>query len=193
MLKDWSDHGRLDPRRVGAFGFSSGGFTVLAAAGGELDGTRIRPHCRDYPTHYDCQLTAARAAARRRLKFTGWVHDDADQGRGLGRPGPGLRLQGRDAEGPAPVPSSCGGPRTTRSCPIPFHATAVRASLPKAPTITSSPGARHFDFLTPCNDYTRKNLAFLCNSDPSFDRAAFHEDFNAKVVAFFEANLPPHP
>ena len=37
MLGAWSDHERLDANRVGAFGFSAGGFTVLAAAGGEPD------------------------------------------------------------------------------------------------------------------------------------------------------------
>ncbi len=37
MLGEWRDHGRVDSNRVGAFGFSAGGFTVLAAAGGEPD------------------------------------------------------------------------------------------------------------------------------------------------------------
>src|SRR6202012_3749809 len=34
MLDEWRWHGRLDAARVGAFGFSNGGFTVLVAAGG---------------------------------------------------------------------------------------------------------------------------------------------------------------
>ena len=72
--------------------------------------------------------------------------------------------------------------------PDPNHASAVRASLPNADYHVVAK-ARHFDFLTPSNDYTRKNLAFLCNSDPTFDRAAFHRDFNASVTAFFKANL----
>ena len=36
MLAEWSRHGSLDAARVGAFGFSNGGFTVLVAAGGAL-------------------------------------------------------------------------------------------------------------------------------------------------------------
>jgi len=37
MISAWPEAGRIDPARIGAFGFSSGGFTVLAAAGGTPD------------------------------------------------------------------------------------------------------------------------------------------------------------
>jgi predicted dienelactone hydrolase len=33
LLNDWQGHDRIDPQRVGAFGFSAGGFTVLTAVG----------------------------------------------------------------------------------------------------------------------------------------------------------------
>ncbi len=35
MLGQWDAKAGVDPGRIGAFGFSSGGFTVLAAAGGD--------------------------------------------------------------------------------------------------------------------------------------------------------------
>jgi predicted dienelactone hydrolase len=189
MLKDWSDHGRLAPDRVGAFGFSSGGFTVLAAAGGELDGTRIQPHCRDNPTHYDCQLMLR--APLPRGGFTGWVHDDRIKAVVSAAPALGYAFKAETLTG-LRQPVQLWRAEDDEILPDPFHASAVRASLPNADYHVVAK-ARHFDFLTPCTDYTRKNLAFLCNSDPSFDRAAFHGDFNKAVVAFFEANLPPHP
>ena len=34
LLDQWPERARLDPEQIGAFGFSNGGFTVLAAAGG---------------------------------------------------------------------------------------------------------------------------------------------------------------
>jgi predicted dienelactone hydrolase len=37
MLTEWHSDGRIDVRRVGAFGFSDGGFTSLVAAGGVPD------------------------------------------------------------------------------------------------------------------------------------------------------------
>ena len=32
MLKNWQGHDRINPERIGTFGFSAGGFTVLTAA-----------------------------------------------------------------------------------------------------------------------------------------------------------------
>ena len=189
MLKDWSDHGRLDPERVGAFGFSSGGFTVLAAAGGELDASRIAPHCHDHPTHYDCQLMLR--APPPTAGFTGWVHDHRIKAVVAAAPALGYAFKEETLKGlRQPVQLWRAG--DDEILPDPFHASAVRASLPNA-DYHVVPKARHFDFLTPCNDYARKNLAFLCNSDPSFDRAAFHRDFNKAVVEFFEAKLAAHP
>lgn len=75
MLKDWSDHARLDAGRVGAFGFSSGGFTVLAAAGGEpRPATTFPGHCLRHPDNYDCKLTAKQPLPAHVLTAT-WVHD----------------------------------------------------------------------------------------------------------------------
>jgi predicted dienelactone hydrolase len=189
MLKDWSDHGRLDPDRVGAFGFSSGGFTVLAAAGGELDVTRIQPHCRDNPTHYDCQLMMR--APPPTTAFAGWVHDDRIKAVVSAAPALGYAFKPETLRG-LRQPVQLWRAEDDEILPDPFHASAVRASLPKADYHVVAK-ARHFDFLTPCDDYTRKTLAFLCNSDPGFDRAAFHRDFNASVTAFFEANLAVRP
>src|SRR5580698_10743893 len=41
MLADWGEHTQIDAERVGVFGFSAGGFTALAAAGGTADLTLV--------------------------------------------------------------------------------------------------------------------------------------------------------
>ncbi len=64
----------IDPRRVGAFGFSSGGFTVLAAAGGKPDLSRVLNHCRAHPDFFDCKLTASRPLPISAL-LPSWTHD----------------------------------------------------------------------------------------------------------------------
>jgi predicted dienelactone hydrolase len=46
MLDEWPQHDRLDGARVGAFGFSNGGFTVLVAAGGSRTLARPPPIAR---------------------------------------------------------------------------------------------------------------------------------------------------
>jgi hypothetical protein len=84
MLGAWRDHGRLDANRVGAFGFSAGGLTVLVAAGGEPDFRTLPDHCKAHPAFEDCPDAAG---YRYRLDPR-----PADQGGGLrARPRPCLR------------------------------------------------------------------------------------------------------
>ena len=71
--------------------------------------------------------------------------------------------------------------------PAPDYADAVRQALPQPPEFHAVPNARHFDFLAPCVDV---NLApHICKSRAGFDRAAFHDAFNAEVVRFFSQSL----
>ena len=76
MLTAWEGRGGIDAKQIGAFGYSAGGFTMLAAAGGEPDMTRVVEHCRSHPDYFDCRLVAktpstgsppcqSRASARR--------------------------------------------------------------------------------------------------------------------------------
>ncbi|MDO9710063.1 alpha/beta hydrolase family protein [Paracraurococcus lichenis] len=60
LLAEWPEHGRLDPSRLGAFGYSAGGFTVLAAAGGAPDFSRARLHCMTQPADVSCRLARPR-------------------------------------------------------------------------------------------------------------------------------------
>lgn len=73
MLGQWEGKTGIDSDRIGAFGFSAGGFTVLAAAGGNPDLTRMVNHCRANPAFYDCRLVGrdpgAMEAAKPRPAF----------------------------------------------------------------------------------------------------------------------------
>lgn len=55
MLDEWRWHRRLNAARIGAFGFSNGGFTVLVAAGGIPDLSEIAPYCDAHPDHDLCE------------------------------------------------------------------------------------------------------------------------------------------
>jgi len=192
MLADWAQHARLDPKRVGAFGFSSGGFTVLAAAGGESDLSRIGPHCRDYPSHYDCQLVL-RSPPPTNAYTAPWIHDARIRAVVSAAPALGYTFKA-ESLGALTQPVQLWRAGDDEILPDPFHASAVLRALPASVDYHLVPKARHFDFLTPCDDYARKNMPALCNSAPDFDRAAFHHTFNAAVATFFIANLPlTHP
>jgi predicted dienelactone hydrolase len=52
------------------------------------------------------------------------------------------------------------------------------------------PNAGHFAFLSPCPPTLAKDtLTELCADAPGFDRAAFHNRFNAAVLGFFRGQL----
>ncbi len=63
MAARWSP-GTVDAARIGAFGFSTGGFTVLAAAGGVPDLSLIGPHCAANPGLDACRLLATARPGR---------------------------------------------------------------------------------------------------------------------------------
>jgi predicted dienelactone hydrolase len=51
------------------------------------------------------------------------------------------------------------------------------------------PKAGHFAFLAPCSQSMATLVPDICKDPPDFDRAAFHREFNATVVAFFKQKL----
>ncbi len=70
------------------------------------------------------------------------------------------------------------------------NAAVVRSLLPTAPEFHSVPNAAHLSFLTPCSMLASLMLPKVVCSDPAgFDRAAFHREFNAEVITFFDRKL----
>lgn len=186
MLQAWDGHAALDPDRVGAFGFSSGGFTVLAAAGGEPDLSRMTEHCAEHPGFYDCRLVAA--ASQPPSLPSRWVHDRRIKAVVAAAPALGFTF---DSKGLAGVrqPVQLWRAGQDQILPSPFYAEAVRGALPQPPEYHVVEGARHFDFLAPCGERLAAAAPEICAPTPGFDRAAFHETFNREVVRFFKSQL----
>jgi predicted dienelactone hydrolase len=186
MQGTWRDHGRLDPQRVGAFGFSAGGFTVLAAAGGVPDLTAMREHCRAHPTFEDCRIVA-----ESKTVLGGpvtWVHDDRIRAVVSAAPALGFAF-GKPGLAMVHVPVQLWRAADDRVLPNPFYAEAVRGDLPVPPDYHVVSLAGHYDFLAPCSQQLAQAVPAICASAPAFDRAAFHAVFNRDVVAFFNKAL----
>lgn len=179
--------GAVGAGRIGAFGFSAGGFTVLVAAGSMPDFTQVGPHCTAHPDFFDCRLigTAAQAMAPE-----------------LSRPAiaPRALVVAAPALGFAFVPGSLGGVTmpvqlwqagADEILPAPFYVEPVRAALPRSPEFHRVEAAGHFDFLAPCNESLARAAPMICTSAPGFDRAAFHARLNAEVVRFLTEALRP--
>lgn len=186
MLSDWSGRAAIDGSRVGAFGFSAGGFTVLTAAGGVPDLALVAPHCAANPRFFDCGLVAANPGAVG-LAQGAWVHDDRIKAVVAAAPALGFAF-GRAGLSEVRMPVQLWKAGDDRILPAPFYADAVHDALPGAEFHVEA-GAGHFDFLKPCPEALAKAVPVICTSAPGFDRAAFHARFNVAVVGFFVRTL----
>jgi len=191
MLNEWSNHGHLDPARVGAFGFSNGGFTVLVAVGGVPDLSKTRPYCEANPDHDLCSaLTHAAVDTDLGVDVPAgaWIPDPRVKAAVVVAPAFAYAFTPaglRDVR--APIQLWRAG--DDQHQPHPFYEEAVRAALPRAPEYHVVANAGHYDFLAPCSPRLSRMAPGICTSLPGFDRAAFHERFNAEVLRFFQAKL----
>ncbi len=192
MLDTWHGHERLDGTRIGAFGFSNGGFTVLVAAGGVPDLSTIAPFCE---VHAGQDLCEALRHAGVDLRFAAdvparaWVHDPRIRAAVVAAPSFGFAF-GRAGLCGVSVPVQLWSAADDRHQPHPYYDEPVRDDLPRAPDYHLVADAGHYDFLPPCDARLSRMRPALCNSLPGFDRAAFHDRFNADVVRFFRTMLP---
>ena len=177
----------IDPDKIGAFGFSSGGFTVLAVAGGEPRLERMRAHCKAHPDNYDCKLTADHAPPTN-IFDAAWVHDPRIKAVVSAAPALGFAF-GKDGLKGITAPLQLWKAADDQILPGDEYAEAVHRDFSRPHEYHVVPGAGHFDFLTPCDTTPPGATQPICQSAPGFDRRAFHQDFNAQVTRFFTEQL----
>jgi len=184
MLTAWSGHAKLDPERIGVFGFSRGGYTGLVAVGGVPDFRLAGEFCRKVPTDPLCGWPSTSAPTKRTAPS--YTHD--------------ARIKAAVIAAPLGIVFSSEG-MTRVTVPIQLwqaenddvathHNTkAVREALPVAPEYHVIPNAGHFAILAPCSKRQAQAVPKLCNDADGFDRVAFHQKFNARIVKFFDKHL----
>lgn len=171
-----------DPARIGAAGFSAGGYTVLVLAGAHPDFGLLRQYCRAYPrdpefcTGWKVERTrpdlVARADPRIRAVFAmapvGIYFDRASLA--------GVR-----------VPVSIVAGASDPVLPLAANAARIRDELPRPPDFDLVPGAGHYVFLAPCTAALRRQAPVICNDPPGVNRAALHAALIARAARFFAA------
>jgi len=175
----------IDRERIGLFGFSRGGYTGLAVIGANPDWAIAAPLCRqsttrvceqirgkEFPTQpvtHDPRIKAAVIADPLGVFFT------ADSFASVGIP---VQLWASEHGGDGVLPHSVDivdrGLRSTHE----YHVVS---------------NAVHFSFLAPCSPALAKAVPQICTDATGFDRVAFHRQFNADVLAFFQRQLAKGP
>ncbi len=179
MTAQWPQRGSLNPQAIGFFGFSRGGYTGLVAVGAVPDfriGAGLCAHV-DLPLCQEARSKDLPTPPARDARIKAAVIADPLSlfaASGLASVGVPIQLWS----------SELGGDGVT------LHSVkAVRAALPALAEYHMAEGAGHFAYLAPCSAEQTRAIPAICQDKPGFDRVAFHTHFNAKVLAFFRANL----
>ncbi|WP_246664920.1 alpha/beta fold hydrolase [Neorhizobium sp. P12A] len=186
MLTDFRDSARIDPQRIGFYGFSQGGYTGLVLAGANPDFSKLPSRCAD-PKAVGCPQTSQARPPRPSPILQTLTHDHRIRAMVVAEP-LSIVFQTTDSVKDVTVPlqvwgSELGGGGGASPEDV---ATLIHV-LPKKPDFRIVPKAVHMSFLTMCPKIDTSSQA--CIDAPGFDRAAFHRTFNAEVVAFFQRNL----
>ncbi len=188
MLGTWQGRDRIDPQRVGAFGFSAGGFTVLTAIGARPDLRTIATHCRESP-EFACDLLRQANSPLLRPETSSvagaFLPDARIKAAVIAAPGLAFTFA-PDGLSNVRVPVQLWSADQDANVPYASNARLVREALGPRAEFHSVPGAGHFSFLAPCGLLRPPGV---CADPGNFDRKAFHASMNASVVAFFDAQL----
>jgi predicted dienelactone hydrolase len=189
MLSSWPRRDRLDPARIGIFGFSAGGFTALVAIGGVPDLSRTPSYCAAHPDEWTCRRIRESGAALSSAPAA-FIHDPRISAAVIAAPAIGYSFTPEGLAGiKSPIQLWRGD--SDEILPHPRHDQNVYDGLPTKPEYHVVPNAGHFAFLAPCPPALANIAPEICHDPAGFDRAAFHLEFNPAVVAFFKMKLRP--
>ncbi|WP_315832734.1 dienelactone hydrolase [Bradyrhizobium prioriisuperbiae] len=182
MLGASPDAARIDPQRIGFFGFSRGGYTGLVVGGANPDFLQLRPRCQDQAD------TACRSLDPSSLPTQPLTHDPRIKVLVIADP-LSVVFPTADSLKDIRVPLQLWSSERGGDGVFPQDVAAVASHLPVKADFHLVPNSGHFAFLAPCSAGLAKARPELCIDAPDFDRVAFHRDLDAQALAFFREHL----
>lgn len=195
---------QIDRNRIGAAGFSLGGYSVLATAGAHLSLAEQQRRCQQAGDSPTCQLPPEAGFTLDEMRE---LADRSDAFKaGIARseqPALEPRIRAVYAIAPAVVSLLERGDLEAVSVParvvlaeqdeqIPVAKTAevLASALPHA-SLLRIPDAGHYVFLAPCTLRGQLFLAALCKDADGIERGEVHARIGDDAAAFFTAQLLP--
>ena len=203
---------RIDPKRVGFFGFSAGGYTGLVLIGANPDWAI--PLCTVFrdPREPSSAASVCEQILRNGFRVQPVAHDPRIKAAVIADPCCLWVTSDSFASVTIPV-QLWASERATHLrgmlMPSAESVAAVDAKLPATHEYHVVPNSTHFAFLflcppglegtvrsacreglISCPPDPEKSVREICTDAAGFDRAAFHKTFNAAVLAFFLKHLP---
>ena len=174
----------IDIARIGAFGFSLGGTSVLAAAGGRIDFERVRAHCR--ATSAD-PIFCSRPGVGTVPGMVPLVPDARLRAVVLAAP-IGVAFSSLDAVTADVWIIRAGQDKKLR---FPYHAEWIRGLMRRPYRYSFEPDAHHDAFLSPSPGLITDEAEAPARDPAGFDRKAFQASINQAIAAYFSATLSP--
>jgi predicted dienelactone hydrolase len=196
MLKAWPAHAQIDAARIGAYGFSAGGFTVLSVIGAQPDLRLIAKHCAQTPAEFACQLLTQSQSALLKADTPAmgeaFLADPRIKAAALAAPGLGFAFTPASLA-QLQLPLQLWSGEKDQVVPLASNSKVLIDALGDKLEFHTVAGAVHYSFLVPCGGLAGLLAPpQLCQDLPPFDRQAFHREMNASVRAFFDAHLSKH-
>lgn len=208
LLADPQFGPRIDRNRIGALGFSLGGFTVLETAGARLDQARYMRFCASPARDFTCEPQPEFPDAAKlfeQMVKTDPVVQDALKHSGDSYRDPRVRavfaiapvFGGGFAEkdvGDIHIPIEIVDGAGDTVAPPATNAQRY-ASLIHGARLTILPGkVGHYDFVPVCTDAGKKmapqmHMERLCHDEPGVDRGKVQEEVRAMALKFFDRTL----
>ncbi|HEX5283735.1 MAG TPA: hypothetical protein VFW30_06415 [Bryocella sp.] len=201
MLADPEFGPKIDADRVGAAGFSIGGYTVLALGGARTDISVIVDFCRQQPKATVCDVpemkgmgtpeqmlaTARRTSGVSLARSNESYRDPRVHAIFAIAPAVGMTLTPDSLHAmrvPVEIVVGSADPIATPK----DNADYIRAHIRGAKE-TVLPNVMHYTFLDTCTAEGKQKLAVFCEDPPNVDREAVHTQVDEMAVQFFERAL----
>ena len=200
MLADSQFGSHIDAKRIGAAGFSLGGYTMIEIAGGITDAQGFLAYCDSgkndgicvSPPEFPTLMPDFRKLMQEHPEVLAHASDSYRDPRvrsvfamapalGPAFPTDGLKR--------ISIPVEIVAGESDQNVPISSSARYFATNIPAA-KLHIFPGAvAHYVFLDSCSDVGRKNVPMLCTDAPSVDRHRIHAQTIELAVSFFRGTV----
>ena len=198
----------IDRQRIGAMGYSLGGYTVLASLGARLSPERLAARWRDCVAGGPCPMPPELAELRQGRSAAAWLADQPGLLQRLldGREGGADLRDSRIRAGlvMAPVLGALMDPASLDRLDRPVHLVVADQDDQAPPQATAAavarqarsaswrelPGWGHYAFLSACRARFQTLLPALCVDPPGQARRVLHRQVLDDARAFFQRALP---
>jgi predicted dienelactone hydrolase len=201
MLADETFGKQIDPRKVGAAGYSLGGYTVLELAGAQTDVSELLRACKQDTDLAVCHVPEARGmgspeeilqkvrqTSGESLARSGELYsDDRISAVFAIAPALGFTLT-QDSLNAIRMPVDMVVGDADTIAPADNNAQLIRGDL-RGSHVAVLPHVGHYTFLDTCTAAGKKAFDRYCTDEPGVNRDAVHEKVAAQVAAFFKRSL----